>query len=153
MEIEDIMSIDIVVCNVDSSIYDTAKMMIENDIGFIPVSDKNKIVGVVTDRDIATKAISNVSNTSKEIKNFITGKIIYLNKKHNINDCMNLMGREKVKRVIITDDNNKMIGIVSLSDIINHMYNEKMFFKTLKNIYSINKNNDYYKTEIDEFYL
>ena len=62
------------------------------------------------------------------------------------------MSKEKVKRIIITD-NNKMIGIISLSDILNSRYNETLFLKTLRSIYPINRNSDYYKTEIDEFYL
>ncbi len=152
MQIDDIMSKDIVVCTINNSIYDVSKKMLENDIGFMPIVSDKKVVGVVTDRDIVANAISNVSNTNKDIKNYITKKIVYLDKDNSIDTCLDLMGREKVKRVIITD-NNKMVGIVSLSDIINHRCNETLFLKTLKAIYPINKNIDYNNTEIDEFYL
>ncbi len=152
MILSDIMSKNIIVSNIKNSIYDIAKMMLENDIGFVPIVDGNKVVGVITDRDIVTKAISNVANTSKDIKNYITKKIIYLDKSNSIDMCLKLMSKEKVKRIIITD-NNKMIGIISLSDILNSRYNETLFLKTLRSIYPINRNSDYYKTEIDEFYL
>ena len=58
------------------------------------------------------------------------------------------MKKSKIKRIIITDS-EKVVGIVSISDLLN----QKNVIDACKEIYKINKNDDYFKTEIDEFYL
>ena len=60
------------------------------------------------------------------------------------------MRKNKVKRVLVTDE-HKLVGIVSFSDILNN--NEFDILNTMKEIWSIKRNNDHYETEIDEFYL
>ena len=61
------------------------------------------------------------------------------------------MNKNKVKRLIVTKD-NKAIGIVSLSDLVNYTTKDK-FTETFKQIYEIDKNNHYFNTDIDDFYL
>lgn len=145
------MSKNIIVSNVKNSIYEISLLMKTNNIGFIPIVDKDKVIGVITDRDIVIKAISNSTNTNSNIENYITKKIVYLDKEKSIDDCLELMSNNKIKRIIITD-NNKMIGIVSLSDIINHYNNDKLI-DTLKNIYQIKINSNEHNVEVDTFYL
>ena len=60
------------------------------------------------------------------------------------------MRKNKIKRVLVTDK-NKVVGIVAFSDILNN--NEFEILNTMKEIWSIKRNSDYYPTEIDEFYL
>ena len=62
------------------------------------------------------------------------------------------MGDNKIKRLIVKE-NNKVVGIISLSDIINSKYNESSLFDTLKSIYTITDKNNNETIEIDEFYL
>ena len=131
MKIEDIMTKNIITSNIKCSIYEVSLLMKNYNIGFIPITEQNKVIGVITDRDIVIKAISNSSNTNTNIENYITKKIIYLEQNHDIEDCLKLMSKHKVKRIIITNK-GKMIGIISISDIINHYSN------TISN-YSYNK--------------
>lgn len=67
-------------------------------------------------------------------------------------DVLHLMKKEKVKRVLVTD-NQKVVGIVSLSDIIKNSDETEEIINALKEIFTLNRNTDKYETEIDEFYL
>lgn len=148
--IDKIMSKDLIIGDINNTIFDIATLMKKYDIGFIPIAEKNKIKGVITDRDIVVKCLAN--NENNIIKDYINKKVISLPVYSSINDVLNVMKQEKVKRIII-NDNKKIVGIISISDIINNANYDEDLIKTLKCIYKIKKNNDNYSTEIDEFYL
>lgn len=151
MKAIDIQSRDLIIVDENTSIWEVAKIMKEKDIGFIPVSSENKIIGVITDRDIVCNAISNKSDLNKPIKDYFTKKVISVNEDDNISKILNTMRKNKVKRVLVQNDNKKLTGIISFSDILNN--NEFDLLNTMKEIWSIKRNSDEYRTEVDEFYL
>ena len=121
------------------------------DIGFIPIVDKNKLVGVITDRDIVINAISNNCSFNDLIDKYVVKNIISIEQNKSIDDALNLMALKKIKRLIVTD-NNKISGILTLSDILGK-YDNEILLDTFKQIFEINRNDDLFSTEIDEFYL
>lgn len=146
MKIEHIMSKNLVVLDINSDIYEISKIMKEKDIGFIPINEGSKIVGVLTDRDIAVKI---VSNKDTKIKDYITRDIVKININNSIEEAINLMGTNKVKRLLV-ENNNKLVGILSLSDIINNLDSE-LVINNIQKIFTIYRNTDLYLTKINEF--
>lgn len=144
------MSRNLIIMNDNTSISEVARIMKEKDIGFIPISNDNKIIGVITDRDIVVNAISNKCNLDTPVKEYTTKNVISVNIDDNVSKILNVMRKNKVKRVLVNDE-HKLVGIVSFSDILNN--NEFDILNTMKEIWSIKRNNDHYETEIDEFYL
>ena len=151
MKAIDIQSKDLIIVDENTSIWEVAKIMKENDIGFIPVSCQNKIIGVITDRDIVCNAIANKSELNKPIKDYFTKKVISVTENDNVSKILNTMRKNKVKRVLVQNNNKKLTGIISFSDILNN--NEFDLLITMKEIWAIKRNSDKYRTEIDEFYL
>lgn len=149
MQAKDIMTSSITVVNKDNDIFDIAQIMKENDIGFVPVSDKQKIIGIITDRDIVVKALA---NKDTKIYNYITKDIVTCNINDSIDMILTTMAENKVKRLLVVDD-KKVVGIISLSDILNINYNNQNKLKSIECIWSINSNTLATKLEIDEFYL
>ncbi|MDD3392768.1 MAG: CBS domain-containing protein [Bacilli bacterium] len=150
--ISNIMSKSLITSNINSSFKDIAFLMKKYDIGFIPISNGNKIVGVITDRDIVVNAISNNINVNEKVESYINKRLIYINSNDSIDTALKVMSQEKIKRLLIVED-RKVVGILSLSDIINKNIDNDLLVKTLKMIWEIDKNDDIYETEIDEFYL
>jgi len=146
LKIEHIMSKNLVVLDINSDIYEISKIMKEKDIGFIPINEGSKIVGVLTDRDIAVKI---VSNKDTKIKDYITRDIVKININNSIEEAINLMGTNKVKRLLV-ENNNKLVGILSLSDIINNLDSE-LVINNIQKIFTIYRNTDLYLTKINEF--
>lgn len=144
------MSRNLIIMNDNTSISEVARIMKEKDIGFIPISNDNKIIGVITDRDIVVNAISNKCSLDTPVKEYATKNVISVNLDDNVSKILNVMRKNKVKRVLVNDE-HKLVGIVSFSDILNN--NEFDILNTMKEIWSIKRNNDHYETEIDEFYL
>lgn len=150
MKAQDIMSRNLIIMDDNTSISEVARIMKEKDIGFIPISNDNKIIGVITDRDIVVNAISNKCSLDTPVKEYATKNVISVNLDDNVSKILNVMRKNKVKRVLVNDE-HKLVGIVSFSDILNN--NEFDILNTMKEIWSIKRNNDHYETEIDEFYL
>lgn len=145
--IKDIMSKKIISCKSNSTIYDVAKLMKKYNIGFIPVID-DKLLGVITDRDIVIKCLF---NNDTNIKSYINTNIICIDENEEIKSALKLMSKNKIKRLIVTNK-KEIVGILSLSDILNSNLDNEII-NTIKSIYEIKDNKLNINSEIDEYYL
>ena len=95
-----------------------AQKMQEYDVGVIPVGDHDRLVGIVTDRDITLKAVADGKNPSElTAKDVMTKGVIWCRDTDDVNDAAHLMESKKVRRLPVIDANKRMVGIVSLGDI------------------------------------
>lgn len=145
------MTKNMILIEENESIKNASKKMAEYDIGFLPVVKDKKIVGVITDRDIA-KIIKDINSFDVPVSDYMTKHLITCDVTSKEDDVLELMKKEKVKRILIKKE-KKLVGILSLSDLIFHMDDHTKIMEALKEIFTINRNTDYYPTEIDEFYL
>lgn len=148
--INEIMSKKIIFGNIDDTIKNIATLMKDNNIGFIPIKDKDEFVGVITDRDICLSTI-NIKSLNDSIKDYITNNIIYIDINSNIDDALDKMSENKVKRLLVKDK-DEFVGILSLSDILNYTNNDNLI-SSIRTIFYIHDNNQNDLAEIDEFYL
>ena len=148
--IKNIMSYNIISGNINNSFKEISLLMKNNNIGFIPIKDKDKYVGVITDRDLSL-SLSTINNINDSIKSYITNNIIYVDINDNINNALKLMRDNKIKRLLVKEKDN-IVGILSLSDILNFTTNNNVI-NTYKTIFYIHDNNKSFVAEIDDFYL
>lgn len=147
MNIENIMTKDIITKDINSSLEEIASTFKNFDIGFLPITENNKVIGVLTDRDIVVKMLNN-NDTS--IKNYLNTNIFKININSSIDDVLSLMKEHKIKRIIV-ENNNLMVGIISISDLLD--YDNEFIMNTLKTIFKPDKRNISNNTDIKEFYL
>ena len=152
MKIEDVMSRDLIIGSINQKVSEIAELMKKYDIGFIPIEQNKHIIGVVTDRDIVCSTFSAELDSEAKIERYMTNNVISIDKDDSIENALKIMGQEKVKR-LKESDHEKVVGILSLSDIITTDTDEKKFITELKKIWAIHKNIDSFHTEVDEFYL
>ncbi|MCI9233787.1 MAG: CBS domain-containing protein [Bacilli bacterium] len=152
MKIEDVMSRDLIIGSINQKVSEIAELMKKYDIGFIPIEQNKHIIGVVTDRDIVCSTFSAELDSDAKIERYMTNNVIAIDKDDSLENALKIMGQEKVKRLIVSD-HEKVVGILSLSDIIKTDIDENKFITELKKIWTIHKNIDTFHTEIDEFYL
>ncbi len=148
--LSEIMSKEIIYGYIDSSIKCIAKLMKENNIGFIPIKDKDKWIGVITDRDICLACCS-IKNTDESIKSYVSKNLICIDINSNIENALELMSKEKIKRLLVKDKDN-IVGVLSLSDILEYT-DKSNVLTTIKTIFYIHNNGNLESAEIDEFYL
>ena len=151
MDLNDIISKNLVVCSINDDLSIISSKMTEYDVGFIPVVDSDKIVGVITDRDIACRIFKN-NDLDPDITDYMSRDIVSVDVNGSINDVLDMMKNFKIKRVLITD-NKKVIGVCSISDLLILEDYKDEIYAAIKSIYTIGPNKHKYETEIDEFYL
>lgn len=152
MKVKDIMSKNLIICSSDINVINISNIMKKYNIGFIPIEKKKKIIGVITDRDIVINIISNKVNNNSSIESYVNSNIIHIEENSSIDKCLNIMKENKVKRLIVVNK-EKIVGVISLSDILNYYDDLDKVTEVAKVIWSTTKSDDNYKTEIDEFYL
>ena len=118
MKVCDIMSSDVELVNPDDSIQSAAKKMADSDIGFLPVGENDKLVGMVTDRDITLRAVAQGKNPKKtKVREIMTDKVLYCSEDEEIEDAADNMASLKIRRLPVVDENKRLVGVLSLGDI------------------------------------
>lgn len=149
--LEKIMSKDLIVGKHSDNLIDIARLMREYDTGFIPIAKEQKIIGVITDRDIVINCISNNEEICT-IENYINRNLVSIDKSESVESAIKLMGKYKIKRLLISDD-GYLAGVVSISDIINTDVDKQLLIDNLKKTWEITHNNDRITPKVNEFKL
>ena len=102
-----------------ASLAEAAKKMASGDIGSLPVcSDKRKVVGIITDRDIAVRAVARGLDPNQTcVRDVMTREVLSCPADSEIEAACELMEQKQVRRLVVTDGEDAPIGIVSLGDI------------------------------------
>lgn len=116
MKVRDIMSKDIASLNSNDSIERAAQLMKQYDVGSIPVCTNDRVIGIVTDRDIAIRNVASGQNPRQNIGDIMSKDVVVGNPDMDVRDAARLMSDRQIRRLPIVE-NNSLIGIVALGDI------------------------------------
>jgi CBS domain-containing protein len=121
VRIADLMTEDPEVVTADATLADAARRMRDLNVGIIPVvesDDNRRLRGVITDRDIAVRAVAEGKDAAKtKVADCMTSDLETCNKNDSVADVMRVMQREQVRRVPITDRDGRLVGIVAQADL------------------------------------
>lgn len=126
MKVAQVMTNKTACLNIDSTIYDAAMAMLKHNIGFMPICENDKVVGVLTDRDVVTRGIANRKDPSLTTVNEIMTQEIYkVAPDTNMTTVADIMSEHKIRRLPVLD-HDTLVGIVSIGDIATHdtLYNK-----------------------------
>ncbi|WP_346937768.1 CBS domain-containing protein [uncultured Clostridium sp.] len=117
MKVKEIMSKDVACLNPQDSIEKAAQLMKQYNVGSIPVCSNNTVSGIVTDRDIALRAVASGQDSGQTtVSNIMTSNPTVGNPEMDVHDAAEIMSKEQIRRLPIVE-NNSLVGIVSLGDI------------------------------------
>jgi CBS domain-containing protein len=95
-----------------------AQAMRKHDIGAIPVGENDRLVGMVTDRDIVIRAFAEEKDSSSlTARDVMTKGIVYCRDTEEVDDAVRIMEQKKIRRLPVLDENKRMVGMLSLGDI------------------------------------
>jgi CBS domain-containing protein len=118
MKVRDLMHKGVEIMTPDTPVTRLAKKMREKDIGAIPVGSNGKLVGMVTDRDITVRAVANAKDlTQLTAQDVMTKGVVCCRDTDKVRDVLEAMENKQIRRVPVTDDNEQVVGMVSLGDI------------------------------------
>lgn len=121
MNIKELMTTNPVCCTPETGLADVARMMVERDCGEIPVVQSNDIkipVGVVTDRDIVCRTLAKGMNPlDMRVNDCLTSPAITVTTEASVEDACEIMEKNQIRRVPVTDERGEICGIISLGDL------------------------------------
>jgi CBS domain-containing protein len=117
MQIGEIMSSNVQLASPNQSIREIARIMAECDCGALPVGDNDRLVGIVTDRDIAVRAVALGKSPDTPVREVMSRGVLYCYEEEDIDDVASNMADMKVRRLPVLNDGKRLVGIVSLGDI------------------------------------
>lgn len=118
MELNDVMTSNPASCKRDTPLRQVAQMMIDNDCGLIPVVDEDgKPLGVVTDRDIAIRAVAGGKGPECCAGDCMSAPVTTVSSDSSLADCCAAMESGQVRRVPVVDADGRLCGIVSQADV------------------------------------
>lgn len=117
MKVKDIMSKDIASLRSDDSIERAAQLMKQYNCGSIPVCTQDKLIGIITDRDIALRSVASGNDVSEQrVGDIMTESVVFASPETDVNDAARLMSDRQIRRLPIVES-NRLVGIVALGDI------------------------------------
>lgn len=117
MKISDIMTKDVAKLNVNDTVKRAADLMKQYNVGSIPVCCDEKVVGIITDRDITLRSIAENKNVQVQtVREIMTSNPVLGKLEMDVHEAARLMSERKVRRLPIVENNN-LVGIVSLGDL------------------------------------
>jgi len=107
-----------IVIQAGNSLKEAIKLMSENNMGLLPVVNKNgELIGVISERDI-TAAISNKANLDSPVQDYMKTNPITLGYNASVKDAIDIMNSKGIRHVIITNDQKQIVGVISIRDLI-----------------------------------
>lgn len=134
MNVRDIMTAPVESIQSTDTIQDAARKMAENDIGSLPVLSDEKLVGIVTDRDIAVRAVATGLPASDPVNRVMSENVATCSPDDDLASVRALMSGEQIRRMPVCNDRQHIVGIVALGDLAEREPNRNQVGETLANI-------------------
>ena len=117
MKISEVMTRDVQTVRPDQPVQQAASFMLSADAGSIPVSDGGRLVGMITDRDIAVRGVAKGYGPDTPVRELMTDEIICVREDDDVDDVASKMSQAQVRRLPVIDEREQLCGIVSLGDL------------------------------------
>jgi CBS domain-containing protein len=117
MQVSEAMSSDVKIANPNQPIREAARLMAEIDAGVLPVGENDKLVGMITDRDIAIRAVAADKGPATPIREVMSKDVKYCFEDDDLDDIAQNMADIKVRRLPVLNQEKRLVGILSLGDI------------------------------------
>ena len=124
MKVSEVMTRDVQTVRPDQRVQDAASFMLSADAGSIPVIDGDRLIGMITDRDIAVRGIAKGYGPDTPVRELMTDDVICARADDDVEDIASKMSEAQVRRLPVIDDEERLCGIVSLGDLSRETDNE-----------------------------
>jgi CBS domain-containing protein len=117
MKVSEAMTRDVMIASPNQAICDAAKMMSDLDAGVLPVGENDRLVGMITDRDICIRAVAAGKPPTTPIREVMSKEVKYCFDDDDIDEIAQTMAELKVRRLPVLNHEKRLVGILSLGDM------------------------------------
>ena len=125
---------DVLTVPPESTVYDALKLMADKNVGALMVLEADNVVGIFSERDYARKVIlEGKSSKDLPVKDIMSSHVLYVRPEQSVEDCMALMTDKRIRHLPVIE-NKKLIGVISIGDVVKSIISEQEFMiKQLEN--------------------
>jgi CBS domain-containing protein len=135
MKVSDIMTKGLETVSADSTILQAARKMSSRDIGAIPVLTGEKLVGILTDRDIVVRAVArDLDCATATVSECMTTDVYTCSESESLEQACRTLEDRQIHRLIVVNSANKPVGLLSISDIAVKAHNEHLTWEVVERI-------------------
>ena len=116
-QLKDVMSRDVKVISPELTIREAARTMLEGDFGMLPVGENDRMIGAISDRDIAIRAVAEGHGPETKVRAIMSAGIHWAYDDDTVEHAAKLMSNHQVRRLPVLDREKRLVGIVALGDI------------------------------------
>src|SRR5262245_32288378 len=117
MKVREAMTQDVCLATPDQTICDAARVMGQIDAGALPVEQDDRLIGVITDRDIAVRAVALGKSPETKVRDVMSREVLYCFEDQDLDAVIRNMGEIKVRRLPVLSRDKRLVGIISLGDL------------------------------------
>jgi CBS domain-containing protein len=117
MRVNECMSRDVQVATPDETLLEAARTMADIDAGFLPVGDGDKLVGIITDRDMAVRAIAQGLGPEARVRQIMSEEVLYCFEDQDGEEVLDNMADMQIRRLPVVDRDKRLVGVVSITDL------------------------------------
>ncbi len=115
-QLRDLMSRDVKVVSPDMTIGEAAKTMRDGDFGMMPVGENDRMIGTISDRDIAIRAVAEGKGNATKVRDVMSEGIAWAYEDDSVEHAASIMSKRQVRRLPVVDRDKRLVGIVALGD-------------------------------------
>ena len=116
-QLKDLMIRDVKVISSDMTIGDAAKKMRDGDFGMMPVGEEDRMIGTISDRDIAIRAVAEGKDGRTKVRDVMSEGIIWVYEDDSVEQAATMMSKHQVRRLPVVNRDKRLVGIVALGDV------------------------------------
>jgi CBS domain-containing protein len=117
MKIKDVMTPDVSFVSADTPVAEIARRMRDDDIGALPVTENDRMIGMVTDRDIVVRCVASGSVEGATARSAMSSRVLYCYEDQSVNEILENMGEQQVRRMPVVNREKRLVGVVSIGDL------------------------------------
>jgi len=135
MQVFEVMTPDVIVIEAETPLAEAARKMKLLDVGPLPVVEAERLVGMVTDRDITVRATAEgLDPENVQVREVMTPEVVACRDTDDVQDAARTMQLAQLRRLVVVDANGRLVGIVSLGDIALQAGDDKLTGETLEGV-------------------
>ena len=118
MLVKEAMSRDVKTVGADEQIQEAARIMLDMDVGALPVGEDDRLVGMITDRDIAVRGVAAGKAPTARVREVMSGELRYCFEDEDTAHVARNMGEQQLRRLPVVDRDKRLVGIIALADLV-----------------------------------
>ena len=118
LSIKDVMTSNPCTVDAGQSVAYAAKMMREEDVGLAPIVEGDKLIGMLTDRDIAIRVVAEGRNPEQvKVADVASKQVVTIDPQQDLDEALRIMAKHQVRRLPVVEEDGKLVGVVAQADI------------------------------------